>query len=103
MFFFKSSTDCSAADVRAAIDDPNAIILDCRSHGEAASGVVRGAVVKDWLSGELHQSIGSMDKSKSYYLYCRSGNRSNQATQFMRSQGFDKVFNAGSVGALINL
>lgn len=103
MFFFQSATDCSAQDVKNAQSDPNAVIVDCRTHSEASAGSVKGAHVKDWLGGELHQAISSWDKSKKYFLFCRSGNRSKQATQFMRSQGFENVYNAGGYGKLRDL
>jgi rhodanese-related sulfurtransferase len=30
-----------------------------------------------------------MDKSKTYFLYCRSGNRSSQACRYMQESGFN--------------
>jgi phage shock protein E len=89
--------------VKNAQSDPNAVIVDCRTHSEASAGSVKGAHVKDWLGGELHQAISSWDKSKKYYLFCRSGNRSGQATKFMRSHGFQHVYNAGSISNLAGL
>ena len=103
MFFFQSATDCSAQDVKNAQSDSNAVIVDCRTHSEASADSVKGAHVKDWLGGELHQAISSWDKSKKYYLFCRNGNRSKQATQFMWSQGFENVYNAGGYGKLRDL
>ena len=103
MFFFQSAIDCSAQDVKNAQSDPNAVIVDCRTHSEASAGSVKGAHVKDWLGGELHQAISSWDKSKKYYLYCRSGNRSGQAAKFMLSHGFESVYNEGSISNLVRL
>ena len=37
--------------------------------------------------------INSLDKNKSYYVYCRSGARSSQAVQLMRELGFNDTFN----------
>ena len=34
-----------------------------------------------------------MDKNKSYFIYCRSGNRSSKACFIMNSMGFKKTFN----------
>ena len=45
----------------------------------------------------------SLDPAKSYYLYCRSGNRSGQAAKLLRDGGFDSVFNAGGYGSLEGL
>jgi len=32
-------------------------------------------------------------KSKNYYVYCRSGNRSNNACNVMKEMGFENTFN----------
>jgi len=100
MFFFQRAVDCTPSDVHQAQSNPDAVIIDCRTHSEARGGSVRGAHVKDWLGGELHRAVSQWDKDKSYYLFCRSGNRSKQAATFMRKQGFERVFNAGGYDQL---
>jgi rhodanese-related sulfurtransferase len=42
---------------------------------------------------EFMSALKDLDKSKAYYLYCRSGNRSGQACTIMESQGFSRTFN----------
>ena len=37
--------------------------------------------------------MSELDVSKSYYIYCRSGNRSNQACAVMQQLGFEKTYN----------
>jgi rhodanese-related sulfurtransferase len=39
------------------------------------------------------QEIEKLDKNKTYYVYCRSGNRSFHAGNFMLQAGFQKVYN----------
>ena len=39
------------------------------------------------------ESIELLDKSKNYYIYCRSGGRSGQACQVMDSIGFGITYN----------
>ena len=34
-----------------------------------------------------------VDKSKSYFLYCKAGSRSSQACSLMNQLGFDKTYN----------
>lgn len=100
----KPSTDCSREEVANAVQDANSVIIDCRTAGETAGGMVTGARQLDWLAGAwTDQAIAGLDPSKSYYLYCRSGNRSGQATQLLRAKGFETVFNAGAYGSLEGL
>ncbi len=41
-------------------------------------------------------NIETLDKSKTYMLYCRSGNRSGQAMDSMKYKGFTKIYNMQS-------
>jgi phage shock protein E len=71
-----------------------ATILDVRSKGEYASGHVKGSVnvPLDQLPGYLKKI-----KSKEHPLItcCASGMRSASARNFLKSQGFTNVHNAG--------
>jgi len=37
--------------------------------------------------------MASLDKQKSYYIYCKSGSRSSQACALMNQMGFEKTYN----------
>ena len=103
MFFMKPKAECSPADVQQALSDPDCVVIDCRTPGEVAGGTMSGALVRDWMGGEFQAKAGELDTSKTYYLYCRSGNRSGQAATFLKSQGFAKVYNAGAYDGLTGL
>ena len=104
MFFMKPSADCSREEVESAVQNANAVIIDCRTPGETAGGMVTGAQELDWLAGAWTEgAVQSLDPAKSYFLYCRSGNRSEQAAKLLRAKGFDSVFNAGAYGSLEGL
>ena len=78
---------------------PKAELLDVRSAGEFAGGSIKGARNLDIMSGELQNALGKLDKSKEYFVFCRSGARSGSACKLMAEQGF-KVYNLnGGVGA----
>jgi rhodanese-related sulfurtransferase len=65
---------------------------------------VTGAKQIDWLAGAwTDEAVAGLDPSRTYYLYCRSGNRSGQAAKLLRAKGFDSVFNAGSYDSLQGL
>lgn len=71
----------------------DAVIIDVRTDREIMDGIIPGAVHIDIMGGDFMNQIQSLDKSKSYYMYCRSGNRSGAACGAMESAGFHKVYN----------
>jgi len=74
--------------------DNNYTILDTRTAGECNTGIVENAIIIDFLQPDLFLSeINKLDKNKTYYIYCRSGNRSGQACHIMESLGFVKTYN----------
>jgi phage shock protein E len=82
----------------------DAILIDVRTPMEFKNGHVPGAINVDMLGGELGAKIKTMDKTKSYYLYCRSGGRSAVAASEMVKNGFEKVFNLShGIGSLRNI
>jgi len=75
-------------------DDENSIILDVRSSEEFEAGFIPEAKQLDIRNPETFiQGLKSLEKSASYYVYCRSGARSAQACQVMSQMGFETTFN----------
>ncbi len=82
----------SKAFIEGAKTDSMAVILDVRQPSEFAEGHIEGAVNLDWLDEEaFKEGVAKLDKAKTYYIYCRSGRRSNAAAEKMQSDGF-KVY-----------
>lgn len=75
------------------MSDPNAVVLDVRTPAEIAQGKIQGAMELDFTSPDFAQKVSQLDKSKTYLVYCRSGNRSGQACSMMQQQGFSKLYN----------
>jgi len=76
----------------AKADD--AVVLDVRTDAEVAEGIIANAIHLDIYKGQdFISEIEDLDKSKSYFVYCRSGNRSGQACQIMEQLGFEKAYN----------
>lgn len=74
--------------------DDNAIILDVRTEEEVEEGYIPNAKNLDIYKGqEFVNELEKLDKSKSYYVYCRSGARSAQACTLMDQMGFNDTFN----------
>ncbi|WP_026753761.1 rhodanese-like domain-containing protein [Sediminibacter sp. Hel_I_10] len=75
-------------------EDDNAVILDVRTQDEVEEGMIPEALHIDIHKGQgFIDELEKLDKSKSYYVYCRSGARSNQACAVMNQLGFDKAYN----------
>lgn len=74
--------------------DDNAVILDVRTEDEFNEGMILGALNIDIYKGQgFIYLIEELDKSKNYYVYCRSGGRSSQACSIMNQMGFDNTYN----------
>lgn len=81
--------------------DPNAVIIDVRTQGECADGIIEGAKCLDIFQKDNFLSeLEKMDSSKNYYVYCRSGQRSANACSVMENMGFENVFNL--TGGILN-
>lgn len=78
--------------IKQAKADTTAIILDVRTPGEYKEEHLAGAQQLDFLNSEAFDAgIKQLDKSHTYYVYCRSGKRSHHACIKMKKQGL-KVF-----------
>lgn len=69
------------------------VILDVRSPGEFAEGHIPGAKNINVMDPSFSSKMEKMDKSKDYYVICRSGGRSGSASGQMSKMGFTKVHN----------
>ena len=75
-------------------NDENAVILDVRTEDEVADGFIPNAKNIDIYKGQAFvDEIEALDKSKNYYVYCRSGARSGQACAIMNQLGFESAYN----------
>lgn len=80
------------AFIKQAKADTTSIILDVRTPGEYKEEHLAGAQQLDFLNTSVFDAgIKLLDKSHTYYVYCRSGKRSHNACIKMKKQGL-KVF-----------
>ena len=101
--FFGPKTDLTAEQFVQKLQAEGGVVIDCRTRGESAEGTWPGAKVIDWMGGEMEGQMASLNKSQNHFLYCRSGARSGAATQFLKSNGFDNVYNLGGFGSIAHL
>ena len=67
------------------------IILDVREDHEYDAGHIPGATLVPL--GQIPNRLEEIPTDKTVIAVCRSGNRSGQATKFLRQQGFENVHN----------
>lgn len=65
-------------------------VLDVREPFEYNAGHISDLHIP---LGELPARVHELDSSQETVVYCRSGNRSRRAADFLQSSGFDRVWN----------
>jgi rhodanese-related sulfurtransferase len=74
------------------VDNPDFLIIDVRTPEEYKAGHLKGAVNINLNSETFKEDIAKLDKSKTYLIYCRSGNRSSRAISIMRRLEFACIY-----------
>lgn len=78
---------------------PNAVLLDVRTRAEYGGGSIKGAKNIDFLSSNFGSEIKKLDKNKTYFVFCASGNRSSKACKMMEEMGYTAYNLNGGVRA----
>ena len=82
------------SDLKSAMtNDASVAVLDVRTAGEVAQGFVENAINVDVNGSAFDTGVKDLDKSKTVYVYCRSGHRSMIASKKLISLGFSDVRN----------
>ena len=88
-----NAMDLSVSEFSSKVTEAGIITLDVRTPGEFNEGHIDGAQLIDFQSGNFESEIETLDKSKTYAVYCRSGSRSGQAVKIMSDAGFTNLYN----------
>jgi phage shock protein E len=86
-------TNVNVKDFATKTQQAGVVTLDVRTPGEFSQGHIQGAMNIDVEASTFDSEIAKLDKSKTYAVYCHSGNRSGVATQAMAKAGFTHLFN----------
>lgn len=80
------------AAFEATIAEPGVTILDVRTPQEFEQGHIEGAVNIDIEDpATFVEQTAALDPAATYAVYCRSGNRSANATEYLKGQGFGSI------------
>lgn len=75
-------------------------IIDVRTPMEFSQGYIKGAKNINFFDSNFTKQINSFDKSKPIYVYCKTGHRSEIASEKMIQLGFKEVYDLK--GGIIN-
>lgn len=74
------------------VNTPGIQIIDVRTPEEFAQGHIEGAVNFNVEGPDFATQIAGLDPAGTYAVYCRSGNRSVVAVDYMSGQGINGIF-----------
>lgn len=74
-------------------DNSMFVILDTRTPAEYDKAHLANAEFYNYNAQNYWDQIKSLDKSKTYLVYCHSGGRSGKTVKFMKENGFSEAHN----------
>jgi phage shock protein E len=96
VFWYLKRPNIGKSEARQIVSN-GARLIDVRSPSEFASGHIDGASnIPVSEIGNRTAELQPLDRP--IVLYCASGTRSAMAARTLRSSGFTKVYNLGSIG-----
>jgi rhodanese-related sulfurtransferase len=75
----------------------NRVVLDVRRPEEFTSGHLTEAQNINYFDKDFKDRIAALDKTKVYFIYCRSGGRSGRTLKVMLQNGLDAYDLGGGV------
>ena len=82
------------------IADEKNVVIDVRTPAEIEGGkLFPDALEIDFYDPQFENKISELDPSKTYYIYCRSGGRSDMALSTFRKYNLDTYHLRGGYNA----
>jgi len=99
----QDSTRIIAVSAKEAADlidkhngDDEFAILDIRTSGEFQSGHLAKSIPIDFYSPTFADQLNRLVKTKTYLVYCRTGNRSTKSLELFKKLKFQKIYHMAS-------
>ena len=73
------------------------VIIDVRTPDEYNAGHIPGAVLLNVSDPSFATLVGKLERTRTYLVYCRSGNRSRQAAVLLVEMGYASVYDFGGI------
>lgn len=85
------------AEAKEEIDKGDVTILDVRNEDEYDSGHIENSILIPVNDIEKEAENILKDKDQKILVYCRSGNRSSQASKLLVKMGYTNVYDFGGI------
>lgn len=93
-----TAASISPASAYAMLEsNPEVILVDVRTESEYLSGHIEGAILLPLDTIETNAGDLIPDKTATYIVYCRSGNRSAQAVDILLELGYQNLYDLGGI------
>lgn len=90
----------NVSELKQKIDNnKDFILIDVRTPEEENEGLIPNSLRMNIMEPSFPAKVLDLDKSKTFYVYCRSGGRSAQACQFMEKNGLNATNVEGGIMA----
>ncbi len=73
-------------------DNPDYVVLDVRTPEEYDKGHIENALLLNIKSEDFENEFEQMDKNKKYFIYCKTGRRSDKVASLMNKYGFSEIY-----------
>ncbi|GAG40313.1 unnamed protein product [marine sediment metagenome] len=74
-------------------NNPDFVIIDVRTQEEFAGEHIENATNIDFYSETFRDMLNTLDRNKTYLIYCKVGGRSGSALNIMAELNFKKAYN----------
>jgi len=74
-------------------NNPDFVIIDVRTPEELAAEHIENAINIDFYSEAFRDMLNTLDRNKTYLIYCKVGGRSGSALDIMAELNFKEVYN----------
>ena len=79
-------------ELKVLLSKENIQLMDVRTPEEIKEGAIQTAFFANYFDVDFEEvATAQLNKSKSVYLYCRSGNRSRKACKILKEKGFEVI------------
>jgi len=67
-------------------------LIDVRTPEEYAQGNIEGSLNLNFYDTDFDKKLAQLDKTKTIFVYCKSGGRSKKTAEKLKQMGFNEIY-----------